>query len=353
MLIAIGGAAGGIFVNIVAPSIFNQYLEMFIGFVTCCVLLIGLTIYLRRETHIWKTAILVAVQASILIGIVIIGLRDYRSTVRGAVWMDRNFFGVLRIKEKTIEPEGYLAYQLVHGITIHGLQFFDEDVRNLPTTYYTESSGVGLAYKYSQNEESKKVGVLGLGVGTIASYGHKTDTIRFYEINPSVIDLATGLGNYFDYLPNSKALIEIVPGDARLSLAHEYDQSGSQQYDLLVLDTFSSDSIPVHLLTYEAFDLYLKHLKVDGVLAVHISNIHLDLEPVVREIAKAHQLNSVLVTSGKIKPGSSASVWILTTRDQTFFDKSEIQPFVKKLSEEKMKVKLWTDDYSNLFQIIR
>jgi spermidine synthase len=167
------------------------------------------------------------------------------------------------------------------------------------------------------------------------------------------VDLAQGSGGYFSFLKDSDAEIEIVLGDARLSLEKELVQTGSQGYDLLVLDTFSSDSIPIHLITFEAFDLYLKHLKSEGVLAIHISNIHLDLESVVERLAQAHSLYSAVVAIGKTRPGSSASVWVLLTRDQKFLLQEKIHENLSEDDEGSREIQLWTDDFSNLFQIVR
>ncbi len=165
--------------------------------------------------------------------------------------------------------------------------------RDLPTAYFSETSGGGMAIiSHPKRNQAMRVGVLGLGVGTMASYGQVGDMYRFYEISPQIIDLAQGEGGYFSYLSDSQALIEVVPGDARLSLEGELYTSGSQDFDVLILDAFSSDSIPVHLIDREAFDIYLQHLAPNGILAVHITNRHLDLLPVVWTLADHFKLES-------------------------------------------------------------
>jgi spermidine synthase len=353
LIVALGGATGGIFVNLVAPQFFKQYLEFALALFLCCALLLCITLFVNRVHSRWQQSWMVLIQSALLVGVAILAYHDYQAVMRGTLWMDRNFFGILRVKERTYEPDDSLAYQLVHGITIHGLQFVEVEKRNLTTTYYTETSGVGLAYQNMLTDNPLRVGVLGLGVGTIAAYGRQGDLIRFYEINPSVIDLAKGLGGYFSYLEDSEAEIEIVVGDARLSLVNEYEHTGGQGYDLIVLDTFSSDSIPIHLITFDAFDLYLNHLRNDGVIAVHISNIHLDLEPVVNEIAKAHQLNSAVVASGRTRPGSTAAVWVLLTRDERFLMQSAIKEYSSQDRDMTREIQLWTDEFSNLYQILR
>lgn len=353
LVISIGGAAGGIFVNLIAPLLFQQYQELFIGLISCSAIYFWITIFIKREKIRWKLAVSLFSLISIFIVVVVITVQDYQAVKRGTLWSERNFFGVLRIKEKTFEPNNEVANELIHGITIHGLQFLDDDWRKLTTTYYTETSGVGLAYEELSSRGPLKVGVLGLGVGTISAYGNPGDTIRFYEINPAVIEIAQGAGNYFSFLKDSEANIEIVVGDARLSLEKELENYGSQQYNLLVLDTFNSDAIPIHLLTFEAFDLYLDHIVSTGVLAVHISNNHLDLKPVVFGLAKAHNLSPMLVTSGKTRLGSSASVWILLTYDREFIKQPLISKYAFQMENYPTKYRLWTDNYSNMFQILK
>ena len=353
LLIALGGAAGGIFVNLLAPVIFKQYQELFIGLISCCIIYAGAMLFVNREKSKLKLAAGVTSLTGILIILVLITVNKFQAVQRGTLWMERNFFGVLRVKEKTFEPGNESAYELIHGITIHGIQFVNPDLKKITTSYYTETSGVGLAYAALCSKGPIKTGILGLGVGTIAAYGNMGDTIRFYEINPAVIEIALGAGNFFSYISESKANVEIIFGDARLSLEKEFRNNGSQQYDLLVLDTFSSDAIPVHLMTNEAFMLYLNHLKDDGVLAVHISNIHLDLQPVVNELANANHLYSAVVTSGKTRPGSSASVWVLMTLNQEFLLQPKIREYAFQMDDYPLKVQLWTDNYSNLYQILR
>jgi spermidine synthase len=198
-----------------------------------------------------------------------------------------------------------------------------------------------------------RVGVLGLGIGTLATYGLPGDLYRFYEINPQVVDLAEGKGGFFSFLSDSKANIEVVYGDARISLENELATSGPDNYDVLMLDVFSSDSIPVHLLDREAFELYLKHLQADGILAVHISNRHLDLVPVVWMLADYFQLNRVVIDD----PGNSSAVfrslWMLLARDPALLSTPSIASRGKDLGNYSPSIKLWTDDYSNLLQILR
>lgn len=198
-----------------------------------------------------------------------------------------------------------------------------------------------------------RVGVLGLGIGTLAAYGLPGDVYRFYEINPVVIQLAEGEGGYFTYLHDSSAKIEIVPGDARISLEQEIKEGDQQNYDILVLDVFSSDAIPVHLLDKESFDAYLQHLKPDGILAIHITNSYLDLIPVVWTLADHFDLSRVVVDDPGDYDTHSRSIWMLLSQDPHRLEIPEIQSRAKNLDGYTSEVRLWTDDYSNLFQILK
>jgi len=188
-------------------------------------------------------------------------------------------------------------------------------------------------------------------VGTLATYGRSGDTIRFYEINPEVIRLAEGGGGYFTYLKDCLAQVEIVPGDARVSMERELAAGDLQQFDLLVVDAFSSGSIPVHLLTKEAFDIYLSHLQPDGILALHISNSHVDLRPVVQGQADHFRLGAALIDDDGDGGRVSPSTWMLVTRNEDFLKQPQI---VSRSSPQPAYTgfRLWTDDYSNLFQIL-
>jgi hypothetical protein len=312
------------------------------------------TLFLRQGRRWIPTGLMAVSQAVVLYLVLSMLVVNVREIEGNSIYLARNFYGVLRVKLYYLGDDGKPANELVHGITLHGLQFTDADKRSMPTTYYWEGSGVGLAFAHYPNRaEGMKVGVLGLGVGTLAAYGRAGDTIRFYEINPLVTRLARGEGGYFTYLQDSAAEIEIALGDARLSLERELEQSGSQGFDLLVLDTFNSDSIPVHLLTRQAFILYLQHLKPGGVLAVHVSNRVLDLEKVVNRMANEFGLEMVTILTGSDEPGTSTSKWELLTANQAFLEDAAIHEYVKTTVEAGAHIQLWTDDYSNLFQILR
>ncbi len=266
-----------------------------------------------------------------------------------AVSMSRNFYGVLTVFEhRQNEPDGH-HFLLQHGRITHGLQFVDKEMAKWPTTYYGLESGIGLGMN-AVPTSGRRIGVVGLGTGSITVYGRPGDAFRIYEINPQVKQLAT---SRFTYLSNCLGTVEVVPGDARLSMERE----PPQHYDLLALDAFSSDAIPVHLLTKEAFAVYERHMKTNGVIAVHISNHYLDLEPVVVNLAR--QFNYKLAAIDYDEEGHEdewwmyASTWILLSHNAQIIDSSPIRNATHAVKTNAAKVPLWTDDFASLFQILR
>ena len=350
LMVSIGGAFGGIFVSLIAPLIFNGYWEFFVGLAMAIAIL--LTVIPANSTKDIKAR---ARFVFVVFGLVTVMLTLLSTFFSGALYSKRNFYGVIRVRQIVPEGSTEIANVMSHGITIHGLQFLlGVKSSNIPTTYYVPNAGAGLAIlnhpKYRHNQ---RVGLLGLGVGTLVSYAQPGDVYRLYEINPVVIDLAAGVGDYFSFLSDSKADITIVPGDARISLEREIAQGHPQNFDVLVLDTFSSDSIPVHLVTKEAFALYLEHLAPDGVIAAHITNLHLDLQPVFWQLAQHYGLSIVRINYPGDSNGGYASNWILLSRDPALLEIPAIQDRAVDLNGYSTNLKLWTDDYSNLFQILK
>ena len=347
LMVSIGGALGGLFVSLIAPVIFNGYWEFFVGL--AMTVAIALTVIRKsgdvvsRTRFVFTTFTLVTILLSVL-----------SNVYSGALFSKRNFYGVIRVRDIVLEGSNEPALVMSHGITVHGLQFTNPDLRDVPTTYYIRDGGAGLAIlNHPKYGKKMRVGLLGLGVGTLAAYGQTGDVYRLYEINPVVIDLAEGQGNYFSFLKDSKASITTVLGDARISLERELAEGERQDFDVLVLDTFSSDSIPVHLVTKEAFALYLEHLAPDGIIAAHITNLHLDLQPVFWQLAKYYGLNMARVNYEGDSNGGYASHWILLARDPTLLASPAVQNRAVDLSEYSTNIQLWTDDYSNLFQILK
>lgn len=335
LMISAGGALGGVFVGLVAPNLFPGFFELQIGLAATAVLLV---LRFRQRTLKW------AMIAVVTVGFVAyLGMQIWQST-NGVRVMVRNFYGGLKVRDSTGSPDTLRS--LLHGAISHGQQYLDPQRRDWPTSYYGPNSGVGLALREASDHRPNRVGVIGLGAGTLAAYGRPGDYYRFYEINPLVIQLAR---SQFTFLQDSKAQVEVALGDARLSLARE----PSQQFDILVVDAFSGDSVPVHLLTREAFDLYFWHLKPTGVLAVHVTNKYLALAPVVHRIAAAlGKQDGIVEGPGNGATATFPSTWVLVSGQAGVFNQSLIRGVVRPV-EDRLRLRIWTDDYSNLFQILK
>ncbi len=276
-----------------------------------------------------------------------------RSQLQGAVVVVRNFYGILTVRELNQQEPEWRAYSLSHGRIPHGFQFHSPPHSALPTSYYGVTSGVGQAITalraYSSHGEphsgNLRIGVIGLGVGTLAAYAQPGDYFRFYEINPDVIRIAAD-EDYFTYLTNSPAKTDIVAGDARLSMERELRHGSSEHFHLLVVDAFSGDAVPVHLLTKEAFQLYLDQLEPNGILAAHITNTYLDLKPVLLGVAQDLRLNYVFIHSSGDGRLTMYNDWALLSKG------SVLRPLGGEGTGHATG-RLWTDEYSNLFQVLR
>ncbi|MBC8354241.1 MAG: fused MFS/spermidine synthase [Planctomycetes bacterium] len=335
-----GGAIGGLTIGLLCPWLFSTYVEMQICMLSAAVIMSGVFLIDAQATWLGNTP---SRRAIGILGycfvFIVVAFVEFGGGDDGIVKSMRNFYGVLQISES---PWGT---SLIHGRIIHGFQFRHPRLQKLPTTYYGEDSGVGLALKHFRDGQPKRVGAVGLGIGTVATYGKPGDYFRFYEINPKVLEIAN---DNFTFVKNSDAKTEIILGDARISMERE----SSQQFDVLVLDAFSGDSIPTHLLTKEAWDVYLRHLKTDGVIAVHISNQHVNLEPVVRRLATEVGFECATIASPDLPPQSMPARWILMARGNAFIASSEVQKRSLPLSDTG-KFPLWTDQYNNVVQLLR
>ena len=409
LFVAAGGAVGGVFVSIIAPVLFRGFWEFHLSVWLCCLLF---CLILLRDTGSWiyvPKPLLLAFSVLVLFvgpGLAIIGWKPLRvllfslalaglialilsgsptgtGSVRqqrraavfsicftalmlavvlayppvvvghGAVATTRNFYGVLTVKSDTFG--GSPALTLYHGRIIHGLQFREETKKRTPTSYYTPQSGIGLVltnYPGRAAGRPLRIGIIGLGAGTVAAYGIPGDHMRFYEINPEVVRIAySGPQRMFTFLTDSRANVEVVLGDARISLEQELKRNEIQDFDVLMIDAFSGDAIPVHLLTQEAFQLYLRHLsKPNGILAFHVSNQALDLSPIVARLAAESNMSAWLALSN---PGiaGSRSMWVITAalnRDGPVPGGEHMTQFAPN-----SHLPLWTDDYSNLLRVLR
>jgi hypothetical protein len=391
--IAAGGALGGIFVTLAAPRIFSTYFEWQLSHFAACLIAIGFLLRAlvdfafgegdeparRPKQYLLLGALVLAVfmPSSVLL----LDLTEFlQPPVLGAPLRVRNFFGTLAVLERNQDNPLNRELFLRHGATTHGSQFTHPSRRSEPTTYYGRSSGIARAIDYYRRElqpRRMKLGVVGLGTGTLAAYADGGDSISFYEINPAVIDITTS-GDWFTYLADCRqrgAAWDIRLGDARLTLRRELESNpaprdglgspAGEGYHVIVLDAFSSDAIPVHLLTVEAFELYVAHLATPhdptpgepasaagqhGAVAVHISNRYLNLDPVVRGIAEHYGLRTVFIESDDDqRRGIYSADWMIVTRNKALTD--ELAHFATPYSEAAPL--LWTDDYSSLFEVLQ
>lgn len=347
LIMAFGGAVGGVLTALVAPLVFPAYWEYHIGlFAAGAVPLIVFARDSRSSTHpsglfIRKTvsAVGLTILAALLITNVVMYSQDCYA-------VSRSFFGVSRIlKRQDSESQSPYAFELVHGTTIHGFQFVSPELMNYPTTYYGPSSGVGIALQSHQIHRPRRIGIIGLGVGTLAAYGRPGDILDFYEIDPVVRDFSV---EFFRYVSDSPSTTTVIPGDGRLSLERRRQV---WDYDVLVLDAFSSDAIPVHLLTIEAFETYQQHIAQDGIVAVHISNHNFDLRPVL--LANAERLKWKAICIEDISFDASRmtlpTYWVLmspepSTLEATGIAQAKTVPMTKAI--------LWSDARHSLIQIL-
>lgn len=417
LTIAAGGAAGSIFVALVAPLLFADYREFQLGLVLVlyfagivCLLyrsrglatgsavgalattliipalqaetgrgfgawfsswasesflfyrdnalaigagLVVIAVALRRAWRInpveWRPRLsAVPLLLSVLLGVVFVmrAKKDGAQVFAAA----RNFYGAYKVHLYNENDLLGRCFLLSHGGITHGLQFGHHEYARWATSYYGATSGVGRALDSLPGP--RRIGLVGLGVGTLAVYGRPDDVFRFYEIDAAMVNVAR---IHFSYLRRTPAKVEIALGDARLTLEDEQRRSGSQQFDLLILDAFSGDAIPVHLLTREAMALYLDHLKPGGLIAVHISNRHLDLRPVVEGLARHHDLHFVNISDNVEKKNwwLYDTSWMLLTTDAARLQVDDIRKAAEEPPDETAEYVHWTDDHASLFEVLK
>src|SRR5580704_5999980 len=402
LMVSLGGALGGTFVTLIAPRIFKSNLELPLSIGACaivaamvmgdsifkppprtvaifftllslgavaaalffpitpgsfhvnqaiavavCSILGAVVLFFGTEHKIGHWTLRFALLLAVGLYLGVLGQKEKEREI-GYRLVARNFYGVLHIRDDLgTAPDEYSQRTLFHGTINHGSQILDEELRYKATSYYGEHSGVGRAIRALQKRGAIRVGVVGLGAGVLSNYGREGDFYRIFEINPLVEKIAQ---TEFTFYPHTRADKRILMGDARLTM----ERMDSLQLDLLAVDAFSSDAIPVHLLTREALAVYFRHLKTDGILALHISNRYLDLEPVCAGGAEFFKKKAMSVyDEGDDATYLSTSNWVLVTSDTTIFldnifDDSMITP-----SKPRKGFRAWTDDYSNVFQILK
>jgi hypothetical protein len=406
--LAAGGALGGLLVGLVAPEIFSGYWELPLALIALAALgarsssdgmrlfpitprmgkliiaalATGMTLLLlsllpsrlHASSQEWAAIVTGTCWAGVALLLMPVLLLPYRAVALTALlctlifdwrYYDshslrygtqlavRNFYGTLRVHD--VSDGAWHIRSLVHGTIKHGTQIMEPTQSGIPTTYFGVSSGIGRAILVKQESmQSLRIGSIGLGAGTLAAYGRPGDSFRIYELNPAVLDIAQ---HQFTYLKDSKARIELVIGDARLSLERELAQGAfdrpEQRFDILSVDAFSGDAIPVHLLTREALASYARVISPDGIIAFHITNVYLDLAPVVGQIARDAGFQSVLVDDRThLSKWMLPSVWVLLTRSTTLLQQSAINAYSNPVAA-RSGVPVWTDQFSNLLRILK
>jgi hypothetical protein len=358
LTLSAGGAGGGLFVALLAPHLFPGFWELYLGLIASCVISLlvyfdhrGWTVDDKANSNL-NSPNRPPLLATILAIILFVGVGTvFAAAVMNyteSIAMVRNFYGVLEVEHDDIEDAMILRHgRILHGVQLHGIP-------SLPTMYYGYKTGVGRTIEDLRERKPRlKIGLVGLGVGTLTAYGKEGDSFRFYEINENVTELAK---EHFTFLKNCVSQVDIVHGDARLLLENE----SPQDFDLMVLDAFSGDAIPTHLLTQEAIQVYLRHLHEDGVIAIHISNIHFDLRRVTEALAAASNLHSTtLETSAVIDPVTRTqslidpgSRWVLMARDAELLDRPRFTEIAVQEELSPNRRVLWTDDFSNLIEVL-
>lgn len=384
--VSIGGAIGGIFVGFIAPTFFQGLWELYIGYFICGLAVLTAIILDRSSLmniSTWGWVIRIPAAALVLLLAVapFFLLVDrlpqfYRNLTLATaertnlskilpmgdpnektIAIRRNFYGILRVVETyPLEPENHQRY-LYHGQTLHGYQYVDDDYyRGQPTSYYSKTSAIAVAiinhprHKIYNPQHDQRVGVVGLGAGTLAAYGRKGDYYRIYEINPAIVELSASKKSYFSYVSECEAEVDVVIGDGRISMEHEK----SQQFDVLALDAFSGDSPPVHLLTQEAFRIYMRHMREGGIIAIQITNRYINFKPLIWKIADELGLERIHISAWEYDSLAYDNEWILLTKDKdlfkqrVFINRAESPPEKDELDS----IRIWTDDYSNIHQLL-
>ncbi len=342
LMVSIGGAIGGMFVALAAPRLFNSYIELPVGMALCAALV---------ACVLWIDMPMVWLRASVaLLAVAFSGYLIWRQTVESSAYAlsMRNFYGVLHVRDDPAWKGIPAQRLLIHGTINHGSQLKVPGGDRIPTSYFGAGSGINRALLVLGERGPIRIGIVGLGAGVTATLARRGDTLHYYEINPLVAEIAKSDFGFWNACPAEKTL---YLGDGRLIL----EKMPDEHLDLLTVDAFSSDAVPVHLLTSEAWQTLVRHLKPDGIMAFNITNRYLDLAPVVAEAAFANGFSGIVVDDGGVEEDYlSPSNWILLSRDPSIFDKPN---FKDKYAISKLKRKPgfrgWTDDYSNIVQILQ
>lgn len=348
LLIALGGVMGGLFVNLLAPLVFIEWWDFYLPLLG--IVAFGGLLYCRQYFTGIPLKIAYGSSGAVTLALTALLFMQINRTQEGIIYQHRNFFGRCDVTE-SLSPDQSWQRTLRHGYIMHGQQFLDPAKKHIPTSYFSEKSGIGLALQYcrEKNAGQLKSGIIGLGTGTLAALMRPHDQIHFYECDKDVITLAK---KWFTYLEDTPANLIITLDDGRLALQKAYDQNQLEQFNILVIDAFNGDSLPTHLITLEALQLYLAHLQSDGILAINISNRYIDLYPQLQAAAKALDQYAYLThSSAEPRHAISAAEWVLISPDPSLgvylYQKSAL------FFRPERQQEVWTDDFNYLLSAIK
>lgn len=358
LLMSLGGFLGSLLVSILAPQLFSQFTEFPLAIIGTLVLFIACLSFNYQSSPqigLFKKPTVFSVLALITLGFILLFTQLDGLFNRHIIAQQRNFYGLLSVVD--VEVNGKQERRLIDGTTSHGTQALTSNLALTPKSYYRENTGVALALEQplmiNQTIMPKHVGFIGLGAGTLAAYGQLGERYHFFELNPAVVDYAQ---QYFSYLADSKAEFTISLGDGRLQLQQQLNDGQSAEFDVLVLDAFSGDAIPAHLLTQEAFSVYWQHLKPNGILAMHISNSHLDLTGLSQSLARSVDRQALYFHTPATEIEPNEAQWVIVTNNKSFISsykvKKYLTPWPINASGDYQSI-LWTDDYSNLLSVLK
>lgn len=358
LVVSVGGVLGGIFVSLVAPAIFNDFWEYPLGLVLCFAL--GVSVVVRETLDEDRAPRRLAIGAAIVIGLTSLMVweldRGVASPRRAAIVTVRDFYGVFRVTDELRGQPPQLLRTVWSGSVRHGIQIQDSPKRRLAAGYYGACSGVGLAITEHPKQgdgRPMRFGVVGLGAGALAAYAESGDAIRFYEISPSIVRIADQNFSYLGDARRRGAQVTTVLGDARIELERELEQRRPGRFDVLTVDAFSGDAIPMHLLTREAAEIYWQHLAPGGVLAIHVSSLHLELDPVVRALVEQADASAIRISNRADESfGRLAARWWLLSKDPASLSSARLRAAADPDVLDG-PVLPWTDDFSSLLGVLR
>ena len=354
LFLSIGGVLGGIFVGLLVPMIFDGYWEIYCALFGGIILLAAVLLNEKSSDKKISPVLVTGIALITLGGISYSLYREYRGFYKYIIVSERNFYGALKISELYKGTNNWQR-TLVHGDVIHGMEFMQPENSRVPLAYYGPNSGVGLVLtryptRNKPDFQGMKVGAIGLGTGTIATYATPKDVYRFYELNPLVEKLAR---KYFKYLEESPGKVEVVIGDGRIALEKDYLEKGPQDFDVIVVDAFAGDIIPAHLITLEAGQLYMNNLKKDGMLAFHISNNYVDLMPVIAGMAEKLNLYFYYFFQAPDPSGPIEAAWVILTNNKEWANNPKVKEYEEAYDPQTLDREYWTDDYSAVWRLVR